>query len=368
MRERPETVLDDLLALAAEREASDLHLKAGRPPLLRIAGQIVETDRPALSAEAVRGLLEAVMDDRHRALLQERGDAEFARALPSGDRFRVSVYRQRGLWSAAIRRVSRRIPSFDDLHLPRATMERLCEATEGLVVFAGVAGTGKSTSIAACLDYISARRPCHILTVEDPIEYLIEDRLAFVDQREIGTDVPTYEAALASMLREDPDVVFVSEVRWRAVAEAVLRAAETMRLALTTVHAGSAAGAVVRVLDLFEERERALAREMLASHLVAVVCQRLVEAADPNVARVPATEVMWGTPAVRAAIRAGEFDRLADLIAAGTEEGMHDMTQDLARLVREEWVLPKVAYQVAPNPDALKMAIRGIRPSQGTVR
>ena len=360
--------LDALLALAAERDASDLHLSAGRPPVLRIDGDLVPTDRPALGADAVARLADAVLSEGDRAALAERGQAEVSRGLPDGHRFRISVYRQRGRLSLAVRRVSRTIPSFGDLHLPAEALERLCRAWQGLVIFTGVTGTGKSTSIAACLDWIAAHRRCHIVTIEDPIEYLLADREAIVDQREVGTDVPSYEVAMASLLRADPDVVLVGEMRSAETAEGALRAAETTRLVFTTTHAMTAPGAVRRVLNLFDERQRRLVREALASNLVGVVCQRLVSAADPNVGRVPATEILVATPSVRAAIRAGETERLGDLITAGASDGMHDLTQDLARLVREEWIQPAAAYQVAPNPEALKTAIRGIHLRKGTVR
>ncbi|MFO8012802.1 MAG: PilT/PilU family type 4a pilus ATPase [Phycisphaerae bacterium] len=359
---------DGLLALAAEQGASDLHLKGGRPPMLRFEGDLAPADRPAPDAAAVARMAEAVMGDADRRRLAARGQAEFSRALDDGNRFRVSVYRQRGRLSIAVRRVNREIPTFGDLHLPVETMEHLCEARQGLVIFTGVTGTGKSTSIAACLDRINARRRCHIVTIEDPIEYLLADREALVTQREIGTDVPSYEAAMESLLRADPDVVLVGEMRSAETVEGVLRAAETTRLVFTTTHAMSAPGAVRRVLDLFEERQRRLVRDTLAAGLVGVVCQRLVPAADPNVGRVPATEVLRATPAVRAAVRAGETDRLADLVSAGAADGMHDLTQDLARLVREEWVQPAAAYEVAPNPEALKVAIRGIQIRKGTMR
>jgi len=364
----PTDDFDALLDLARRHGASDLHLKTGQPPILRIDGEIVYTGSPILEAAAIDRLLEPLLDERTRADLEARGAAEFAYAPAKGERFRVSAYRQRGQTSVAVRHVYRHIPTFDDLHLPRSALERICEAPHGLVILAGVTGTGKSTTIAACLDHIAATRRCHIVTVEDPIEYLLEDKEAFVDQREIGTDVPSYAVALESLLREDPDVVFVGEMRSRESVEGVLRAAETTRLVFTTTHANSAPGAIPRVLDLFEGHDRQRLLETLAVSLMAVVYQRLVPAADPNVARVPATEILVATPAVRSAIRAGETGRLADVIAAGAEEGMYDLTQDLARLVREEWIQPTAAYRVAPNPEALKMAIRGIRVSKGTVR
>ncbi len=357
-----------LLALALKQGASDLHLKAGRPPVLRVDGTVHDAPLPALTAQRVQELADQVMDERAGRLFQEFGSADFSRVTESGDRFRISVYRQCGLTSVAARRVNRHTQTFKDLHLPEATLARVCEATQGLVVFAGVTGTGKSTSIASCLEYINQCRACHIVTIEDPIEFLFEDKKAFIDQREIGTDVPSFEVALKSLLREDPDVVLVGEMRDRDAVEGVLRAAETTRLVFTTVHALSAPRTIARLLDLYQPHEHHLLREALASSLVAVICQKLVPSADPNVARIPVTEVMLSTAPIRKAIRDGEDGHLPDLIAAGQDQGMHDFTQDLVRLVREEWVDPKVAYEVAPSPEALKMAIRGIDVKRGLLR
>jgi twitching motility protein PilT len=358
----------DLFMLALERQASDVHLKAGQPPLLRIDGRIEPTELASLNPAEIMTLVHDIMDERVRALFDATGSADFAYMLESGDRFRVNVYRQRGYVSLAARRVSRQVPNFMQLHLPEKTMLRICEARQGLVIFAGVRGTGKSTSIAACLDHINQDRRCHIITVEDPIEYLFEDRNAFVNQREVGTDVPTFADALKYLAREDPDVVLVGEIRDKVTAESVLRAAESSRLVFTTVHAASAPGVITRILELFPTEDRRLIREILAANIVAIVCQMLVRGADPNVPRVPATEVMLATPTVRKMIRDGEEADLGKILVADQDYGMHDFTQDLARLVREEWVDPKLAYEVAPNAEALKMAIRGIAVKPGTLR
>ncbi|MBM4020052.1 MAG: PilT/PilU family type 4a pilus ATPase [Planctomycetes bacterium] len=358
----------ELFGLALEREASDIHLKAGQPPLLRIAGAVQPTDLATLGAEEILSLVRALMDERIRRRFEETGSADFAYQMETGDRFRVNVYRQRGYVSLAARRVSRRIPSFQQLHLPEKILQQACDARQGLVIFAGVRGTGKSTSIAACLEQINQTRRCHILTMEDPIEYLFEDKMAFVNQREIGTDAPSFDEALRCLAREDPDVVLVGEVRDKNTCESVLRAAEASRLVFTTVHATSASAVIGRMLEMFPSEDRRLVREILAAHLVLVICQVLVASADPNVPRVPATEILLPTPAVRKMIRDGEEAALPDLMASDKDYGMHDFTQDLARLVREEWVDPKVAYEATPNPETLKMAIRGIAVKQGTMR
>jgi len=363
----PRANMKELLVLALERQASDLHLKAGQPPVLRVEGKIQFVERATLGAEEILELSREVMNERLRRQFEESGSADFSYMLETGDRFRINVFRQRGYTSVAARRVIRRIPNFHQLHLPEKMLADVCQSIQGLVIFAGVTGCGKSTSIAACLDHINHHRQCHILTIEDPIEFLFEDREAFINQREIGTDVATFEEALKNLPREDPDVVFVGEIRDQDTCESVLRAAETGHLVFTTLHASSVPGAITRMLDLFRAEEHEIVRQTLASNLVAMVCQRLIPGADPNVARIPATEVLLSTPPVRKMIREGEEARLADVIAADTAMGMHDFTQDLTRLVQEGWVDPKVAYEAAPNPEGLKMAIKGVSVKRGTL-
>jgi len=358
----------DLFALVLAREASDLHLKAGQPPLLRIAGKIQPTEQPRLAADEILTLALGLMEERVRRRFEETGSADFSHMVESGDRFRINVYRQRGDVSLAARHVSRHIPTFQQLHLPEKLLQQICEANQGLVVFAGARGTGKSTTIAACLERINQTRGCHILTMEDPIEYVFEDKMGFVNQREIGTDVPTFADALRCLAREDPDVVLVGEIRDKDTCESVLRAAESSRLVFTTIHATSAPSVITRMLEMFPSEDRRLVREILATNLVVIVCQMLLASADPNVPRVPALEILVPTPAIRKMIRDGDDAGLATSISADKDYGMCDFTRDLARLVREEWVDPKIAYQVAPNPETLKMAIRGIDVKQGTLR
>jgi twitching motility protein PilT len=357
----------DLFRLARERPASDVHLKSGQPPLLRTSGTIAPTDLPVLGHAEILALAQAIMSEPVRRRFDETGSVDFAYELESGDRFRVNAFRQRGHASLVARRVNRTIPSFAELHLPATTLERVCQATQGLVIFAGVRGTGKSTSLAACLEHINRHRRCHIVTVEDPIEFSFDDKQAFINQREVGTDVPTFDEALRCLAREDPDVVLVGEVRDRNTCESVLRAAEATRLVFTTVHAKSAPAVIARILEMTQGEDRRLFREMLASSLVTIICQVLVPASDPNVARVPATEVLMATPSVRKMIADGEDARLEAVIAAHNDQGMHNFTQDLARLVKEEWVDLKVALEMAPNPEALKMAVRGVSLQQGTL-
>ncbi len=360
--------LADLCGIAVERGASDLHLKAGQPPVLRVEGEVRFTEFATLGTDEILDLALEAMDERTTRQFKETGNIDFSYTISGGDRFRVNVFRQRGAASVAARRVVRRIPTFDELHLPAAVLQRICALQQGLVVVSGVTGCGKSTTIASCLNYVNSHRRCHIVTIEDPIEFLFEDREAFINQREVGTDVTDFEEALRHLPREDPDVVLVGEMRDRHTCESVLRAAETGHLVFTTLHSSSAPGAISRLLDLFPSSEHSVIRQTLTSNLVAVLCQKLVPGSRPDAPLVPAVEIMLSTPGVRQSIRDGDQKRLDELVRAGTDSGMRDFTQDLARLVREEWVEPKVAYEAAPNQQLLKMAIRGIDVKQGTLR
>jgi len=264
------------MRMAVEQDASDLHLKAGRPPVLRVEGEVRFTDLPALDAEKVHSLgLECMTAEQQKQYLAT-GTLDFAYMLETGDRFRLNVFRQLGQTSVAARRVTRYIPTFEELNLPVKPLEKMCQAMQGLVIFAGITGCGKSTSIAACLGLINTQRRCHIVTIEDPIEFLFEDKQSFINQREVGTDVPDFSSAMRTLLREDPDVVLIGEMRDRDTFETAMRVAETGHLIFTTIHASSAPGVVTRILDLYPNEAHKLIRRALGANLVAVVCQNLI--------------------------------------------------------------------------------------------
>jgi twitching motility protein PilT len=363
-----ELTMDRLFGLASQFKASDLHLKDGMPPTLRIDGSVRPTSiRPLVDAE-IRELALGIMDDRLRTAYEETGNVDFAHALPSGDRFRINVFRQRGKTSLAGRRVIRKIPSFEELHLPGDTLSRLCMLHQGLIIFCGQSGCGKSTSIAACLDHVNRHRACHIVTVEDPIEYLHEDKKAFVSQREVGTDVESMERALEFLMREDPDVVLVGEMRNRDTFEAAIRAAETGHLVFATLHASSPGSAIGRILDLYPDDLQNAVRQNIAFNLAGIICQILVPACLEKVKRVPAVEMLVATGMIRKLIRDGEDEKLEDVIKSGGSHGMKDFTASFAELVDRGWVKHQTAYEFAPNQDAVRMALKGIAVKQGIIR
>jgi twitching motility protein PilT len=347
----------------AKQGASDLHLKAASPPHLRLRSEIVPARGEALSGERIAAMVHEVLDPEQQDYLNHNGSIDIAEELDGGDRFRINIYRQRGELSVAVRRVSATIPSFEDLHLP-ASIEKLTEHHAGLVLVAGMTGAGKSTTIAAMLERINRTRACHIVTIEDPIEYLYTDKKALVDQREIGIDVPDFDLALRSLFREDPDVVLIGEMRDRETFQAALQASETGHLVFGTVHASSAASTINRILELFDKDARPQARQALSFNLRAIICQRLLPCLVEGIDRVPAVEIMLNNPSVRQLIEEGRDAELQEVIRSAEHEGMIDYNQSLLGLIERDYIDPRAAFDAAVNPDELKMMLRGINASQ----
>jgi twitching motility protein PilT len=276
------------------------------------------------------------------------------------DRFRINVFRQRGNISLAARRVSSEIPPFDSLHLPE-TVLKIADSHQGLVLVTGVTGCGKSTTIASMLDRINKMRACHIVTIEDPIEYVYIDDKALVNQREIGIDVPSYDDALRSLMREDPDVVLIGEMRDYNTLNAGLKASETGHLVFATLHSTDAYQTITRMLDLTPQVERHMIRQALVGNLRAVISQRLLPTVRKDPARVPAVEIMIVNAASRKLISDEREVELPTVIRSSYADGMIDYTESLRQLVQQEFIDLKTAYAHAPNPEELKMSLKGIR-------
>jgi twitching motility protein PilT len=304
------------------------------------------------------------MSERARRGFETSGAADFAHSVTGVGRFRVNVFRQRGSLSVAARRVSYDIPGFDDLHLPDG-VRQIARFEQGLSIIAGATGSGKSTSLAALLQEINRTRYCHILTIEDPIEYLYRDERAFVSQRELGIDVETFQEGLKYALREDPDVILVGEMRDPDTFEIALQAAETGHLVFGTLHASNAAQSIGRMLDLFPEARHRQIRQLLSFNLRAVVVQMLLKGSTQAVRLVPAIEVMIANGTIRKLIRECEEERIPDVVRGGREEGMQDFTQSLYDLVRSGLIAEQTALDVAPNAQALQMLLKGIRVGGG---
>ena len=304
-----------------------------------------------------------LLSPRQRKILDEEGGVDFSYVVGADEcRFRVSLFKQRGRLSLVSRRVNNVIPDFHTLGLP-PVIEKLCNFPEGLVILAGVTGSGKSTTIASMLDYINAREPLHILTVEDPIEFVFTDRMAYINQREIGLDSRDWHKALKDAVRQDPDVILIGELRDIETFEAAVHAAETGHLVFGTIHAASASTTINRIMDLFPPDKHPAIRAALANNLRAVVAQKLIKSIKPGASRVPTNEVMIVNPMVKKLIQEGEDKKLPDAIRIGIQEGMVDFNENLRQLCERGDIEKQVALEFSPNPDQLKMMLKGIKVS-----
>jgi twitching motility protein PilT len=358
---RREPEVNKLFRMVMKHEGSDLHLKVGLPPMMRLKGVIRAMEMKPLSQEDMEQLLYPTLTPRQRQILEETGGTDYAHIVGDDEcRFRVNLFRQRGKLSLVARRVNTTVPTFEKLGLP-PSIEKLCHFDQGMIILAGVTGSGKSTTIASMLDYINARERVHILTIEDPIEFTFVDKKSVVNQREIGIDVKDWNTALKHAVRQDPDVILVGEMRDRDTFEAGINAAETGHLVFGTIHASSGPSTLGRILDLFPADMHPAIRQALAFNLKAVIAQKLLPSIKPGVHRVPTNEIMIINPTIRELIIKQEDKKLADAIRIGFLEGMIDFTESLRQLVERGDVDRATAIEVAPNPEALKMAIKGIK-------
>ena len=354
--------VDKLFRACVKLEASDLHLKVGNPPMLRINGSLRPLDRGPIEDEEMVRLCFPLMNERNRKIFERDGGADFAHTLEVEDviwRFRVNLLQQLGHIGLVARRVSSWIPDFEGLNLP-GSIEHLCTFDQGMILLAGVTGSGKSTTIASMLNWINRRFRKHILTLEDPIEFVFTQEKCLINQREIGLDVVDFEIGMKHAVREDPDVMLVGEMRDKETFMTAIHAAETGHLVFGTIHASSAATTVGRILDLFPSDMHPALRSAIAFNMRGIVAQKLLPSIKEGVGRVPTVEIMTFNPVVRKLVLEEQDDKLPDAIRVGREEGMQDFTQSLKSLVDSHLIDREVAMEVAPNRESLKMALKGI--------
>ncbi|HEU4339094.1 MAG TPA: PilT/PilU family type 4a pilus ATPase [Planctomycetota bacterium] len=351
--------IERLMVAAMRNKASDLHIKGGQKPILRVNTALYEIGNRALSSDDAKRYIYEIMTDEQRARFETESDLDFAYSLPGVGRFRINVFWDRGSVAFAARRVNTIIPGFEDLRLPES-LQNIAKYNQGLVIVAGPTGCGKSTTLACVLDYINSTEKAHIITIEDPIEYLFQDRKSFISQREIGIDVPDFHQALKHVVRQDPDVILIGEMRDYVSFDAALMASETGHLVFATIHASSAPQCIGRLLDLFPTERQPLIRQSLAFNLKAIVCQRLVPAQVEGVKMVPAVEILFNNATSQKLIVNAEDKKLADLIRGGKEEGMQDFNMSLVDLINRGLISKKSAMTHSPNPEQLKMNLQGI--------
>jgi twitching motility protein PilT len=361
-----ELEVDKLFTALVKLEGSDLHLKVDVPPHVRVKGSLRPLSRGPIDDAEMERLLMPMLDERNRKIFEETGGADFAHGIQVDGvrwRFRVNMLKQMGHMGLVARRVSNWIPDFEGLNLP-PIMEELCKFDQGMVLLAGVTGSGKTTTIASMLNWINGHYRKHILTLEDPVEFIYTEDKCLINQREIGLDVVDFETGMKHAVREDPDVMLVGEMRDRETFMTAIHAAETGHLVFGTIHASSAATTIGRILDLFPSDMHAALRSAMAFNMRGIVAQKLLPSIKPGVSRVPTVEIMTFTAIVRKLILEERDEKLPDAIRIGAADGMQDFTMSLRDLVNRDLIDRTVALEVAPNVEALKMALKGIAVSQ----
>lgn len=353
--------MEQLLAGMTQHNASDLHIKVGYAPCYRIVGNLRKLNMTPLPDSAyVEAMLADLIPQVRRGEFEQKGDLDFSTRGTTGDRYRVNLFRSTGETHASIRRVQSAIPSFESLGLPPVYQQVIQNASEGLILISGVTGSGKSSTLAAMLEHINQTRSCHLITIEDPIEYVFHPKKSIISQREIGIDVPSYSEALRFMVRQDPDCILIGELRDRETMTAALQAAETGHLVLGSLHVADAQQTFARILEFFPREEHSFIRSSLSNSLRAIMCQKLIGGIEPNT-RYPATEVLLRNSTVRDKILHEEDGDLPAIIAQSESEGMRSFTTSLCELVLAEKVHYDAAMELAPNREALTSAVRGIK-------
>ena len=354
--------INDILKVAVERKASDVHLKVGAHPVLRMDGRLqVMTVFKRLMQEDTIAMAFSMMSSRQKERFKHHLETDIAYSVPGLGRFRCNIFQQRGSVGIVLRLIPSRIQTFKELMLP-PVLEKICEEQRGLVLVTGTTGSGKSTSLASMIDYINTRRIEHVMTIEDPIEFLHRDKKSIINQREVDVDTKQFSVALRSALRQDPDVILVGEMRDYETIETALLAAETGHLVLSTLHTLDATETVNRVISVFPPHQQKQIRLQLASVLKAIVSMRLLPRAD-GLGRVPAVEVLIATAYIRDCIENKEKTKLIrDAITQGTSQyGMQTFDQSLYLLYKNGLITLEEALRRATNPDEFKLKIQGIQ-------
>jgi len=356
------SMLKDLLKQAVDKGASDVHIKPDQQPFLRISGNLAPSDFDALSPENIFDIVQNILPAHLHAKFNEEHEADFSLAEPDIGRFRVNIYLSQGVPVVAMRYVKSIVPSFEELRLP-PQLAKLALVHRGIILLSGTTGSGKSTTLAAILSEINRTQRRRIITVEDPVEYLLEDDQSVITQREVGLDTLSYTNALKHLMRQDPDVILIGEMRDQTSIRTALLAAETGHMVMSTLHAGTAALAIPRMLDVFPAQDQHQIRMGLAGNMHAIVCQRLIP--DVKGAAVPAVEIMINTPTVRKLLEKNQLDVLSAAIEKGGDDDMQTFNQSVYNLIQKDLITVEEGMRFATNPEALRMNLQGIFLDEG---
>jgi len=346
-----------ILQTAIEGGASDIHLKVNHPVVFRINRQLIAIQAPNPTPEWMDSVVTTMVPRHLRKRLEEEHEVDFSYYIPKVGRFRTNLFHQKGEPCLSMRYVKTKVPSFEELGL-LDILKKLAESPRGIILLSGTTGCGKSTTLAAMVEHINAGFKKHIITLEDPIEYVFEDNQSVIEQREVGLDTLSFDAGLKYVLRQDPDVIMIGEMRDATSFSAAMSAADTGHLVLSTLHTTNASQSVGRILDFFSPDERDQVRRQLAATLQAVVCQRMVTTVSGPV--TPALEIMINTATVRKLIEENRLEKLSAAVETGIEDGMQNFNQALYTLVKERKITEKEALAKATNPQALEMNFKGI--------
>jgi len=351
-----------ILKTAVEGGASDIHLKIGTPVIFRINRQLIAIECPFPTGDWINNVVKAITPAHLIKRVEQEREADFSYFVPGIGRFRTNLFQQRGQWCLAMRHVKTHVPSFEELGLLEQ-IKKIAESPRGIVLLAGSTGCGKSTTLAAMIEHINANFKKHIVALEDPIEYVFEDNQCVVEQREVGLDTLSFHHALKHILRQDPDIIMIGEMRDSVSFTSAMSAADTGHLVLSTLHTTNASQSISRILDFFKADEREQIRRQLAGTMQAVVCQRMVATLTGSM--TPALEIMINTPTVRKLIEENRLDKLPAAIETGTDDGMINFNQALFNLVKQGKVSEEEALSKASNPQALEMNFKGIFLDEG---
>ena len=361
-KEKRPLEIDKVFRQLIKFNGSDLHLKVGKPPTLRVRGDLRELQMDPLTKEAMEQLLHPMMDERNRRIFDDEGGADFAYIVEYEGvpwRFRVNLFVQMGHMGMVSRKVERSIPNFEGLNLP-PVMERLCVYDQGMVLLAGVTGSGKSTTIASMLNWVNANYRKHILTIEDPVEFVYTQDKCLINQREIGIDVKSFEIAMKHAVRQDPDIMLVGEMRDMETFSTAMHAAETGHLVFGTIHASNAPSTIGRILDLFPHSMHSALRSSMGFNLNAIVAQKLLATIVDVPKRVPIIEVMLMNATIRKLILEEKDEKLTDAMRIGKEDGMQQFNDSLHYFIKKEFISRADAFEISPNVEQLKMILKGI--------
>lgn len=343
--------ITDLLAFGAKNKASDLHLSSGISPMIRVHGDMRRINLPEMSAEEVGNMVTSVMNDHQRKIYQQNLEVDFSFELPNVARFRVNAFNIGRGPAAVFRTIPSTVLSLEELKAP-SIFQKIAESPRGMVLVTGPTGSGKSTTLAAMINYINETQPAHILTIEDPIEFVHQSKKSLINQRELHQHTLSFANALRSALREDPDVILVGEMRDPETIGLALTAAETGHLVFGTLHTIGAAKTVDRIVDVFPAGEKEMVRSMLSESLTAVISQNLLKTHDGN-GRVASHEILIANPAVRNLIRENKITQINSVLQTGQASGMQTMNQSLQSLVRQGLIAPEVARRRAQNSESM---------------